>query len=280
MIAPYAKVVRTFWTDPEIRALTGGQQRLLLYYISAPQGNMAGLYRQPFPSTALDLRLDVASVKRWTLGVLRKWVTYDLTTLEVLVHNTARYQAGALKPTDRRFDHVKRIVATTRSAMLREKFAALYPELDVLPEPLGDELPTELVASLERHNRRRAQKLRAVVGPVDLQGTWREQHGRCGLCHEPLVYETDLTVEHLRALSRGGSHTQDNVCLAHKRCNSAKGDSLEGASKVPRGSQKAPRKGAVGSLEASSSSSSSSSNRNSNRTTKPRRCAPRPGSTT
>jgi hypothetical protein len=133
---PYAKVVRAFWTDPEIRALPGGQQRLLLYYISAPQGNMAGLYYQPFELTARDLRLSVTSVKRWTLHFLSTWVTYDLATAEVLVHNAARYAVdkGASEPlleTDNRHKGMLKQVLAAHSLKLRRRFAELYADWPV-----------------------------------------------------------------------------------------------------------------------------------------------------
>ncbi len=51
----------------------------------------------------------------------------------------------------------------------------------------------------------------------------------CQICHE-LVDETmdghkplGPTLDHIIPVSRGGTHTWDNVQLAHRRCNSRKG---------------------------------------------------------
>ena len=44
---------------------------------------------------------------------------------------------------------------------------------------------------------------------------------RCCLCNEPL--RDDITLEHHTPLSRGGTHTRDNLGLAHNACNCRKG---------------------------------------------------------
>lgn len=47
----------------------------------------------------------------------------------------------------------------------------------------------------------------------------------CYLCGQYLSVH-DLTVDHVVPLSRGGSHTLENIKPAHKVCNSRKGDRL------------------------------------------------------
>lgn len=37
-----------------------------------------------------------------------------------------------------------------------------------------------------------------------------------------------VTLDHIIPLSKGGTHTRDNVAPAHRRCNEAKGDRLPG----------------------------------------------------
>ena len=58
----------------------------------------------------------------------------------------------------------------------------------------------------------------------------------CHLCGEPVPQFThcidgqSATIDHIVPLARGGSHTWDNVRLAHRSCNSARGAKpLEGA---------------------------------------------------
>lgn len=45
---------------------------------------------------------------------------------------------------------------------------------------------------------------------------------RCHLCHRPVSKRT-WSIDHLIPLSDGGTHTWDNVALAHFRCNSLRG---------------------------------------------------------
>jgi hypothetical protein len=150
VIAPYAKIVRTFWTDPEVRALTSGQKMLLLYYLTGPRGNMAGLYYQPFDLTATETRLDDHTVKRWTLQTFSCWMTYDLRTAEVLVHNAARFAVdkgpaggpgGPLLESDARHKGLLRQVLAAHSQKLQDKFAQLYKDW-----PLGGAVEAALRA--------------------------------------------------------------------------------------------------------------------------------------
>jgi 5-methylcytosine-specific restriction endonuclease McrA len=54
----------------------------------------------------------------------------------------------------------------------------------------------------------------------------------CGICHEPvdrtLKYPDPgfASIDHIIPVSRGGSHTYDNVWCAHLRCNLSKRDKL------------------------------------------------------
>lgn len=74
--------------------------------------------------------------------------------------------------------------------------------------------------------RHRARKYATRTGPVDLDALWT---GSCGICDGPM--DGDLkrpdpmskSVDHIVPLSRGGTHTQDNLQWTHLRCNLRKG---------------------------------------------------------
>jgi hypothetical protein len=74
----------------------------------------------------------------------------------------------------------------------------------------------------ERQHRRRAMVRDSQVGPVDLDALWT---GACGICEESLDRELrhpdpmSPTIDHIIALARGGTHTQDNLQWAHRTCN-------------------------------------------------------------
>lgn len=76
--------------------------------------------------------------------------------------------------------------------------------------------------------RRRARLLSRPNESVDVSVLAERQAGLCGICGDPLAVRSE--VDHVMPLSRGGSHTYDNVQLAHPACNRRKGASLpEGA---------------------------------------------------
>lgn len=84
--------------------------------------------------------------------------------------------------------------------------------------------------------RRRKARKRGVGSKTLTFHTVAERDGfRCGLCGEPV--DMSLSVPHLRAptldhivpLARGGSHSLENVHLAHFLCNSIKGDGTHNA---------------------------------------------------
>ena len=72
--------------------------------------------------------------------------------------------------------------------------------------------------------RRRARKKSSAIGRVSYK-TVRERLGMiCGICLEAIVgkYEYD----HIIPLSKGGTHTTENLQLAHRGCNQWKRDEI------------------------------------------------------
>lgn len=57
---------------------------------------------------------------------------------------------------------------------------------------------------------------------ITLQELYERDGGICKLCGEPCVIEAGQ-IEHATPISRGGTHTWDNVQLAHALCNQRKG---------------------------------------------------------
>lgn len=89
------------------------------------------------------------------------------------------------------------------------------------------------------HNRRRKVKLKGgAVGRVSRRIVWERDNGNCWICGKPCSRKytsTDMmapTIDHVIPISKGGSHTMDNVRLAHLICNSAKSDKLHEGGEV------------------------------------------------
>ena len=74
---------------------------------------------------------------------------------------------------------------------------------------------------------RRARKRRAFKEHVSLEEVIRRDKNRCGICGTIVAIGME-SLDHVLPLSRGGEHSYRNVQLAHKRCNSSKGDRIIG----------------------------------------------------
>lgn len=71
----------------------------------------------------------------------------------------------------------------------------------------------------------RYAKTRGAIGSerFTLAEIYLRDKGLCGLCGEP-VEGSESTVDHIVPVSHGGPHTRANVQLAHRSCNSSKGN--------------------------------------------------------
>lgn len=94
----------------------------------------------------------------------------------------------------------------------------------------------------ERRRYKRAKQNGKIDWSISLDKLMVRDKNVCALCGEPVdvndYHVTDdgafvahmkyPSVDHILPLNRGGTHTWDNVQLAHFMCNSIKGDSIEG----------------------------------------------------
>ena len=86
-----------------------------------------------------------------------------------------------------------------------------------------------------KHSRRAREHGSPYEYGISLNKLIERDKGICQICGEP-VDKNDLaygscgpwypTIDHVRAIANGGSHTWDNVQLAHHSCNSNKGTSI------------------------------------------------------
>jgi 5-methylcytosine-specific restriction endonuclease McrA len=73
--------------------------------------------------------------------------------------------------------------------------------------------------------RRRARQAEVAVGEVDHKRIWKRDRGLCYLCGRS-VAKNDVHYDHVIPLSRGGTHSEDNIRVTHARCNLKKGVKL------------------------------------------------------
>ncbi len=71
--------------------------------------------------------------------------------------------------------------------------------------------------------KRRARLAKVEYDPtVRLNNLYRRDNARCQLCSEH-VERDEASIDHIVPVVSGGSHTWDNVQLAHLKCNCVKG---------------------------------------------------------
>jgi len=140
----HAKIVRSFWNDPEIKKLSRDEAHLLLYFISGPHGNMIGLYGIPLEYAAREAKFTVDDVRRAIAGPLAPFVTYDSATEEIFVHAAAKHQIGeelrvsAAGKEDNRIENVRKLVRAIHSPVLQRLFLVRYNAAFNLDMPLPD----------------------------------------------------------------------------------------------------------------------------------------------
>lgn len=80
--------------------------------------------------------------------------------------------------------------------------------------------------ALDKKAKRRARDLGATeVENISRDEIMQRDNQTCHLCLR-WVSVHDASLDHVVPLSKGGQHTKDNVRLAHRVCNSRKGDRL------------------------------------------------------
>lgn len=81
--------------------------------------------------------------------------------------------------------------------------------------------PIARASKKRRNHLRRNRQQRFYVIPLDVLYT--RAGGVCALCGEH-VDRADASIDHIIPLSDGGPHVWQNVQLAHKKCNVARGN--------------------------------------------------------
>lgn len=76
--------------------------------------------------------------------------------------------------------------------------------------------------NLARDHRRRARIAGAAIGRIDYKAIKKRDRMLCCVCGKR-VRERDLSFDHSIPISLGGPHTQKNLRVCHRRCNSSRG---------------------------------------------------------
>lgn len=101
-----------------------------------------------------------------------------------------------------------------------------------------------------KKNKRRVLKYNSEYIYINIYNIYKRDRFKCGICglrvntklKHPHPYSPSL--DHIIPLSKGGSHTPDNVQLAHLRCNISKG-SKTGFTKLLTQDGKAGKMGVI-----------------------------------
>lgn len=83
--------------------------------------------------------------------------------------------------------------------------------------------PPPRIKRMQLAHEARARRLHLDYDLIDLRLVYKHHHGICGICKEPVSLET-FTIDHIIPVSRRGPHLFENLQIAHRACNSKKGD--------------------------------------------------------
>lgn len=72
---------------------------------------------------------------------------------------------------------------------------------------------------------RAAKKGSSTTETIIKQNVWDRDKGMCGICGDPADF-SNWHLDHIIPLSRGGTHTLENVQVSHVYCNLSKGNKL------------------------------------------------------
>lgn len=96
------------------------------------------------------------------------------------------------------------------------------------------------IMKAKEHHKRRANKYaNGPIDTIDPMSVFARDGWVCGICgkkvkqHLKFPHPMSASLDHIRPLADGGTHTFDNVQLAHLLCNSLKGASGGGQLRLP-----------------------------------------------
>lgn len=82
-------------------------------------------------------------------------------------------------------------------------------------------------------HRYRARVRATKVEKIDLDRIILESHGICGICNTSVI-DSKIDFDHIIPISRGGTHTYDNLQVTHASCNKRKWAKIIPASELGR----------------------------------------------
>ena len=83
--------------------------------------------------------------------------------------------------------------------------------------------PPRRIYKMQLAHERRARTSGVPWEMVDFRRVYAAAGGVCGICQQPVALDV-FTIDHVVPLSKGGVHKFENLQLAHRACNSRKGN--------------------------------------------------------
>lgn len=185
-----------------------------------------------------DLEMRKACVYRWQKSHPEKLGSYSRTYYEAHREKLcARARAYRQEHLEERaaYDHAYEETHREKKATNNRAWRLANPERVVADGRAWREANQEKcrtsarsyrLTHLQEHaalqSRRHALKHGATVGIIDLEAIKVRDRMRCCICGKK-VAESDFSLDHTVPLSLGGTHSQENLRVAHRRCNSRRG---------------------------------------------------------
>ena len=122
----YRTIDASFWTDPDIRALSGTERYLFLYLVTNPHAHVSGMYYLPKVMIEHETGLKGKALERGIDTLSKGYLAwYDPKNEVIFVRSMFRYQGRGEKNNQAAANQLKNL----HKSQLINKFLKYYPEI-------------------------------------------------------------------------------------------------------------------------------------------------------
>jgi hypothetical protein len=203
----YGQVQCAWWGHPDTAALSNEAKLLFLYLLTGPHSNGLGCYRLPPAYIQADLGWALDKVSSALAQLESEQANICLLcrdTNYILMPNYLKWNAIA---------NPKVAAARVREAREVPKNSQVWAGMvEALSTYARKHLPKDFVLILDQEWLPQAARVPGKTKEV----LWARDGGKCKFCDS----REDLTIDHIRPLSYGGTHAIQNLQILCRSCNS------------------------------------------------------------
>ena len=201
----YGQIQCSFWSDPDIQTLNDQGKLLFAYLLTGPHSNGLGCYRLPSGYVSSDLG--------WSLETVSKGFRYLIDSLFLVRCERTDWVILPKFLSWNGIANPKVAAARIKEAREVPKQSIVWPVMvEALNQFARKHLPEDFVTLLDEEWRPISTRIPKTIKDL----VWERDGGKCTECGS----ENDITFDHRRPIIYGGQHTENNLRLLCRSCNS------------------------------------------------------------